>query len=147
MLGLAALAGVFWVVEPMRVSSASMAPAYGAQDQVLVAKVGIRARDPRRGDVIVLRAPPQGHLMIKRVVAVGGDRVAIVDGVLVVNGRRAVEPYVDPTRVDGTYVGPIRVRHGHVWVLGDDRADSVDSRTFGAVPADAIVGRVLVRLW
>ncbi len=146
-LGMALLAGAFLVVEPMRVSSASMSPAYGPQDEVLVAKVGLRARDPRRGDVIVVRAPPAGDLMIKRVAALGGDRVAIADGVLVVNGRRVEEPYVDHTRVDGTYFGPIRVRPDHVWVLGDARAGSVDSRAFGAVPEDAIVGRVLARLW
>ncbi len=144
---MALLAVAYLLVEPMRVSSSSMSPAYDAGDEVLVAKVGPRSHEPRRGDVIVVRAPPAGELMIKRVAALGGDQVAILDGVLMVNGRRIKEPYVNHARVDGTYFGPVRVRENSVWVLGDDRAGSVDSRTFGAVSSDQIIGRVLCRLW
>ena len=112
-----------------------------------MAKLGFRARDPRRGDVIVFRAPPSGELMIKRVAAVAGDQVGIEDGELVVNRHRTAQPYVDHSTVDGTYFGPVHVPRGAVWVLGDARFGSVDSRTYGSVPVDAIVGRVLVQLW
>jgi signal peptidase I len=144
--GVAALAGSPLVVEPMRVSSGSMSPSYGPGDEVLVGKVGPTTHGGSRGDVVVLRSPPSGELMIKRVVALGGDRVGIEDGVLVVNGCRVAEPYVDRDRVDGTYFGPVRVPRGSVWVLGDARAGSVDSRLFGPVPLHAVVGRVLLRL-
>ena len=85
--------------------------------------------------------------MIKRVAGLGGDRVGIADGVLVVNKRQVAEPYVDHDRVDGTYFGPVEVPPRSVWVLGDARAGSVDSRVYGAVPVEEIVGRVLLRLW
>jgi signal peptidase I len=143
----AALLCALLLAEPMRVSSGSMSPSYDRGDEVLVAKLGFRAHGPRRGDVIVIHAPPGGELMIKRVAAVGGDDIGIADGVLIVNRRRVEEPYVDQARVDGTYFGPVRVPPKSVWVLGDARAGSVDSRTFGAVPLDAVVGRVLVQLW
>lgn len=144
---LVALVGAPSLVEPMRVAEGSMSPSYDPGDEILVAKFGSSSADLRRGDVIVLQAPAAGGLMIKRVAALGGDRVGIADGVLVVNGRRVREPYVDRARVDGTYSGPVRVPRNTVWVLGDARAGSVDSRTFGAVPDDAIVGRVILRLW
>ena len=142
-----ALVGASLLVEPMRVTSESMSPSYDDGDEVLVAKIGARSHRPRRGDVIVLRAPPAGELMIKRVAALGGERVGIADGVLVVDGRRIEEPYVERARVDGAFFGPVRVPEDSVWVLGDARAGSTDSRTFGAVPVEAIVGRVMLRLW
>lgn len=135
------------LAEPMRVSSRSMSPSYAPGDEVLVAKIGFRAHAPRRGDVIVLRSPQTGELMLKRVAALGGDQVGIADGVLVVNERQIAEPYVDHVQVDGTYYGPVQVPQRSVWVLGDARAGSVDSRTFGAVPLGAIVGRVVLQLW
>ncbi len=69
------------------------------------------------------------------------------DGRLFVNGKRVVEPYVVHAEVDGTYFGPVTVPEGQVFVLGDNRADSVDSRDFGAVGSDRLLGTVLVRLW
>ncbi|MDX6301721.1 MAG: signal peptidase [Nocardioidaceae bacterium] len=89
----------------------------------------------------------RGALMIKRVVAEAGQRVGIADGVLVVAGHHVHENYVDPATVDGTYFGPVEVPRGSVFVMGDARAGSVDSRIFGAVPRTAIVGRVVRRLW
>jgi len=139
--------GLRWAAEPMRVSSGSMAPTYLEGDQVLVAKLGARSGDPARGDVVAFHRPGTGELMVKRVVARAGQEVGIEDGVLVVEGRQVTEAYVDHATVDGTYFGPVRVPHGTVFVMGDARANSVDSRTFGAVPVDAVVGRVVTGLW
>jgi signal peptidase I len=85
--------------------------------------------------------------MVKRVVALAGDRVGLADGRLVVNGQRQSEDYVDLASVDSVYFGPEVVPAGSVFVLGDDRADSVDSRDYGPVPLDRVLGRVLWRLW
>jgi len=135
-----------FVAEPMRVSSDSMEPTYGSGDEVLVEKLGARGRQPDRGDVVVVRAPDTGELVIKRVAALGGQTVGIANGVLKVDGEAVPEPYVDRI-VPGTYFGPVRVPEGTVFVLGDHRLGSVDSRAFGPVPLSAILGKVVLRLW
>jgi signal peptidase I len=132
------------VAEPFRIPSGSMEPTLRPGDSVLVAKLGYR---PQRGQLAVLRAPRSGELLLKRIVAVAGDTVAIEDGALYVDGRRRVEPYADPRAIDSEYFGPVRVRPRTVFVLGDNRADSVDSRSFGAVPTRDLIGRVVARVW
>ena len=88
-----------------------------------------------------------GTLLIKRVVAIGGDRVAIEDGVLVINGVREREPYVDYSLTDESYSAPLRVPAGKVFVLGDNRPFSRDSRAWGPIDADDVIGRVDFLLW
>ncbi len=95
----------------------------------------------------MFRAPDGGSLAVKRIVGLAGDRVAIEDGVLAVNGHLQREPYVDQSRVDSVYFGPVAVPPGDVFVMGDNRADSHDSRDYGAVPQRSLIGRVLTRLW
>jgi signal peptidase I len=139
--------GSLLVVEPFAVASSSMSPTLHDGDEVLVEKVGPRLGRVGRTDVVVFTAPgTRSTLMVKRVAAVAGDRVGIEDGLLVVNGRSVVERYLDQATVDGVYFGPVTVPSGSVFVLGDDRADSVDSRVFGSVPVGRVVGRVLLRL-
>jgi signal peptidase I len=142
--GAAALAGS-GLAAPVRISSGSMAPTLLEGDRVLVTRAGAGA--PGRGELVTFRSPADGALTLKRVVAVAGDRVAIEDAALVVNGRPVTEPYVDASRIDGLYFGPVTVPAGTVFVLGDQRAGSIDSRVFGAVPVASVGGRVLVRLW
>jgi signal peptidase I len=138
---------LLFVAEPARVSSNSMSPTFRAGDQLLVQKFGGRAHHPRRGDVIAFDLPGTSDLVIKRVVGLAGDSIGIADGVLVVNGKPLRESFVDYNLTDATYFGPVHVPAGRVFVLGDNRSDSIDSRTFGPVPADDIVGRVVARIW
>jgi signal peptidase I len=135
------------VAEPFRIPSTSMAPTIDAGDHVVVSKLAYRDALPGRGDLAVFHAPVSGDVTLKRVVAVPGDRVGIEDGVLVVNGRQLNEAYADPEAIDSEYFGPVTVRAGTVFVLGDNRADSVDSRDFGAVRTDRLIGRVAARIW
>jgi signal peptidase I len=123
--------------------SHSMAPTINRGDRVLVDKVGWRLGGLGRGDLIVFTSPVDGERLVKRVVAVGGDTVAIDDAFLVINGRRVSEPYVDHSRIDGTYFGTFTVPPGHLFVLGDNRFGSIDSRVFGPIPVDAVTGRLL----
>lgn len=137
-----------FVAEPFAVPSASMSPTLRAGDHVVVDKLAYRFGEPRRRDLIVFRRPRGGdELLLKRIVAVGGDRVGIADGVLTVDGRAVREPFVNRRLVDSVYFGPVRVPSDAVFVMGDRREDSVDSRSFGAVPRRLIVGRVDLRFW
>ena len=149
----AAVVGVLLVVrlsvaEPFAIPSDSMAPTLSRGDHVLVDKLAYRGRaTPRRGELVVFRAPGTGEIMLKRVVAVGGDTVAIEDGVLIVNGARRLEPYADPDAIDSVYFGPVTVAAHSVFVLGDSRGDSTDSRSFGSVATSDLIGRARARIW
>jgi signal peptidase I len=134
-------------LEPVRVHSDSMMPTLPSGAVVLIDKVTFHARDPHRGDVVVAEDPRTGESIVKRVVAVGGDSVGIDDGVLSVNGRVVVENYIDNDGMDGYFFGPDLVPAGHVYLLGDNRDTSEDSRTFGPVSIDDVEGRVLATIW
>ena len=130
------------VVDLVEVASASMQPTYCAGDRLLVLTVG---GTPARGDVVTFAAPDTGETILKRVVAVGGEELEVRDGILHVAGVPVPEDYVDPAAVDATFFGPVVVPRGQVFVLGDDRELSVDSRDFGPVPVTSVRGRVLWR--
>jgi signal peptidase I len=123
-----------------------MRPTLRRGDDVLLDKLGPRLRDPRRRELVTFASPQDGALVLKRVVAVAGDTVEIRDAVLYVNDARVDEPEVDLAAFDATYFGPVCVPAGQVFVLGDNRAGSVDSRTYGGVDVDAVTGRVLFTL-
>ncbi|MFH9978981.1 signal peptidase I [Streptomyces sp. NPDC017179] len=130
---------------PVRVESTSMEPTLRAGDHLLVDERAYWRAAPRRGDLVVF--DHGGSRLVKRVVAVAGDTVGIEDGVLVVDGRPVTETAIDRRALDGLYYGPAHVPHGTVFVLGDNRRHSVDSRQFGPVPVGEVRGRVLLRWW
>jgi len=107
----------------------------------------VEEADLTRGDLVTFRNPQTGEEMLKRVVALPGDSVATIDAVLHVNDEPVDEPYVDFSDWEGIFSARIVVPDGHVYVLGDNRGNSVDSRDFGPVPVERLDGRVLVRLW
>jgi signal peptidase I len=139
-------AGALFALQPVRVHADSMQPTLRSGDEVIIDRLSLLLRAPRRGELVVADSP-RGGLVVKRVAAVGGDTVGIEDGVLVVNGKPERESYVNYPSIDGDYFGPVDVARGDVFLLGDNRGNSEDSRDFGAVRGDEIVGRVLARLW
>ena len=109
-------------------------------------------RSVRRGDIVAFRYPKDPTLtFLKRVVALGGDRVEIRDGLLYLNGKPKAESYVEHTqkRAPGyrDNLRPLVVPPGHMFVLGDNRDDSQDSRYFGAVPLANVVGEPVFIYW
>ena len=142
----ALVAGVLFALQPIRVHADSMLPTLHSGDEVVIDPVTLVLRAPHRGELVVANSP-NGGLVVKRVAAIGGDTVGIEDGVLVVNGKERREQYVDYPSIDGVYFGPVDVPRGAVFLLGDNRGNSEDSRDFGAVPDDEVIGRVLVRIW
>ena len=136
---------VVFVAEPFAIPSRSMAPTLLPGDQVLVDKTAYRRGVPRRGDLVTFERG--GDVQLKRIVGLPGDRVELRDGVLTVDGRARREPYVDLSRVDSVFFGPVTVPAGTVFVMGDNRGDSRDSREYGPVHQDELIGRVALRLW
>ncbi|WP_081737933.1 signal peptidase I [Arthrobacter sp. H41] len=136
------LAVRLWIVEPLTVASDSMEPAVAQYSTVLMLKPFSREQ-VAPGALIVFISPEGGTPTLKRVVAVGGQTVAIEDSILLVDGEPMPEPGIDHTRIDGTYFGPVQVPESHVFVLGDNRAGSIDSRDYGSIPLEALLGVVL----
>jgi signal peptidase I len=133
-------------LEPMLVSGTSMAPTLGPGQRIAVAPL---LRPPVRGDLVVLRRPRSTASpdleVVKRVVGLPGERVALRGGRLEVDGRAVPEPYLG----GGPAAGELEVALGpaEYLVLGDHRAASTDGRDFGPVPADALLGQVRFAYW
>ena len=134
------------------IPSASMEPTLEINDRVLVNKLSYRLHDVHRGDIVVFHRPPGAggdpeiNDLIKRVVALGGEQIETVDGRVVVDDRVLDEPYLTEG-TETTGIDSITVPAGHVFVLGDNRSDSRDSRVFGSIDEDLIIGRAFVRVW
>jgi signal peptidase I len=129
------------VVETVAIGSDSMTPTLRRGDTALLDKISFRVRDPRRTDLVAFRSPEDGRLTVKRVVGVADDVVELRDAVLFVNGTAVDEPQIDLVADDGTWFGPVTVPAGAVFLMGDNRANSIDSRVYGAVPLADVVGR------
>ena len=131
------------VLVPVAVTGSSMEPTVHDGDLLVVLRPVDTAAELSRGDLVVLH-DPRGALAVKRVVGLPGDRVAMLDARLTVDGVEVDEPFVDHASIDGTYLGEVVVPAGTVYVMGDDRLRSVDSRQNGPVPERDLVGRVLL---
>jgi signal peptidase I len=129
------------VSERIRVESISMQPTLYPGDYVIVNKLAYRFNHrPDRGDVIVFRYPPDPEAIpyIKRIIGLPGDQIHIADGKVHVNGQLVVEPYLVVSTNRG---GDWTVPDGQLFVMGDNRNNSSDSRSWGFVPLENIIGR------
>ena len=163
---LVALAVQAWLIKPYRIPSESMADTLRPGDRVLVNRLVYHLHSPHRGDVIVFRYPEDPKVIfIKRVVGEPGDVLQVRDGHLFVNGAVVAEPYVhstggsrDPTTAAGAIAGStmrdpwsltlaFTVPADAFFVMGDNRTDSDDSRVWGTVPRDAIIGEGFATYW
>jgi signal peptidase I len=137
-----------FVLEAFRIPSESMVPTLLVGDRVFVNKFIYRFTEPERGDVVVFESVNGGEEdLIKRVVGVAGDEVEVRNGTLLVNGEAREEPYLNRNLPFNDSYGPSEVPEGHVFVMGDNRANSADSRVFGPLPIENIEGEAFVRFW
>ena len=141
-----------FVLEAFYIPSKSMVPTLKVGDRVFVNKFIYRFHQPQRDDIIVFKSvegSTEGGQedLIKRVVGLPGDEISVQDGVLFVNGERQEEPYVNQRSPDTSSFGPETVPKGEVFVMGDNRADSLDSRFFGPVPLENIEGKAFLIFW
>jgi signal peptidase I len=134
-----------FVAEPFRIPSESMKPTLEPGDQVLATKFAYRLTEPERGDLAVF--DDGSGAVIKRVVGLPGDVISVEDGVLVVNGEPRKESYVNYRLTDSSFFGPETVPEGHIFMMGDNRSNSRDSRTMGPVPEKDLIGRAVLRFW
>jgi signal peptidase I len=129
------------------IPSASMVPTLQVQDRIVVNKI---ADDFHVGDIVVFERPDtwtaQHDVLIKRIVATEGQTIEIRDGVLHRDGEPIEEPYL-PQGITMQDYGPFVVPAGQVFVMGDNRNQSSDSRENGPVPEENIVGRAALRIW
>jgi signal peptidase I len=175
-LGLA-LAVQAYAVKPYKIPSGSMEPTLDVGQRVIVDRFSQRLGSaPGVGDIVVFRPPlgadagtcanprqgagsqyPCGlarerrdsRTFIKRIVAVGGDTIAIVDGHVIRNGKRTSEPFIASCAGDGdcNFPEPITVPRDHVFVMGDNRGASDDSRYWGPIPSSWVIGRAVATYW
>lgn len=176
LIGIAAIVAVIvkaFIAQAFFIPSESMEPTLGVGDRVVVSRLAYRAHEPNRGDVVVFhdiredRLPddrfivvrvvsdalealgvvrPDETELIKRIVALPGETVMARDNQLYVSGVLVDEPYIVEGEIT-TDFGPIAVPEEHYFMMGDNRDSSVDSRVFGPVHRDEIVGRAMVVAW
>jgi signal peptidase I len=143
---IALLINVF-VGQATRVEGQSMEPNLHSNQRLVVEKLSYRFHGPQRFDVVVLKVASQGdELLIKRVIGLPGETVEIQDGRVHVNGTPLDEPFLVTDTRAGRH-SRVVVPPLHVFVLGDNRNHSNDSRSFGPVPIDNIVGRAWISYW
>ena len=141
------------LIQAFVIPSLSMQPTLELNDRVLVFKPAYWLHDIGRGDVVVIDRPVQlqdgndQSDLIKRVIGLPGDVVESRDGLVYINGEPLDEPWLpDGVRTDDVF-GPITVPDGHLWLMGDNRGSSRDSRYFGPVAEDHVVGQAFLRWW
>jgi signal peptidase I len=159
-----------YVVNPYRIPSSSMEPslhcarpAAGCEarfsDRVLANRFIYHLREPRRGEIVVFETPPEaqvkcgaGGTFVKRLIGLPGETIEVRlergDGYVYVNGKKLREPYVRPDRrIQSTAMAPRKIPPNHYFMMGDNRSQSCDSRQWGPVVRDNVIGKVFATYW
>ncbi|KKR34462.1 MAG: Signal peptidase I [Candidatus Gottesmanbacteria bacterium GW2011_GWC2_39_8] len=142
-----------FAAQPNEVKGSSMVPTFHDGEYILTDKISYKLRDPIRGEVIVFKAPRNPDVdYIKRIIGVPGDKIKVENQTVFVNGAPINEPYIaDKTNLfGGSYIKEgeeITVPKGYLWVMGDNRPHSSDSREFGPIKESDIIGRAFFRYW
>jgi signal peptidase I len=140
-----------FLVQAFFIPSLSMYPTLDEGDRVLVNKLSYKLHDVNRGDLVVFERPPGSPEsdikdLIKRVIGLPGETIEAREGVVYIDGQELEEPYL----VAGVTTDDLprqEIPDGHIWVMGDNRTNSADSRVFGPIDEDTIVGRAFLKVW
>jgi signal peptidase I len=142
----------FYIAQPFIVSGASMEPNFNGGEYLIIDELSYLLRSPERGEVIVFRYPlNQSEFFIKRVVGLPGETIVIREGEVFFSMEdkdpiKLDEPYLTSSEItapDGTFI----LGENEYFVLGDNRLKSSDSRSWGVLNKDLVVGRAFIRLW
>jgi signal peptidase I len=149
----------YFLFAPIVVDGLSMMPTLEDQDRMIVNKFSYEIGTPKRFDIIVFHAPEQKDY-IKRVIGLPGDTIEYKEDILYVNGKAYKEPYLadykkqvtdgpltDPFTLEETKIGRKTVPKGELFVMGDNRRFSKDSRHIGTIPMDKIIGKTSIVYW
>ncbi len=136
------------VVQNYRIESHSMEPNFYEDQFVLVNKLAYRLGDPARGEVLVFHNPDNpDEDYIKRIIGLPGDQVEVVGDTILINGQELAQPYAHNLNPEGSYYGPIVVPESTLFVMGDNRPRSSDSRAIGPIAEELVVGKAWLRVW
>jgi signal peptidase I len=144
----------YFLIQPFYVKGASMEPTFDDHEYLIIDEISYRFREPERGDVVVFRYPydPRQYF-IKRIVGLPGETVRVADSAVAIMNENVPDGFVldeSAYLVPGTVTSgtrSARLEEDEYFVLGDNRSSSLDSRTFGPLPKENIVGRVWIRGW
>jgi signal peptidase I len=145
----------FFIAQPFIVSGASMFPTFENKDYLIIDELSYRIREPRRGEVIVFKYPEQPkQFFIKRIIGLPGETVTIENNTVTITNTENPEGFIlDQSFLDDTVLTTkqgnpsVTLDEGHYFVMGDNRARSSDSRIWGSLDQDLIIGRAWLRLW
>ena len=144
-----ALAWIF-LAEPLEVTGDSMVPTLSNKEQIIVEKVSMNFGELERGDIVVFNSPENGKdLLVKRLIGRPGDIITIIDGGVYLNEKLIEENYLSDNRATSGKKTiqenqPIAVPDGKYFVLGDNRLNSTDSRDFGLVDEEEMIGKAVI---
>jgi len=134
----------FFVFEFIRVDGESMLPTLQNNEYVFMERVTYWFSGPEQGDIVICHFPNSSDTYVKRVIGVGGDKLRVTNGVLYINGEANTTYFSDRMYKD---MAEITVPDGCVFVMGDNRNNSTDSRMVGALPLDMVLGKALFVIW
>ena len=137
----------YFFIKPFYVKGASMEPTFHDHEYLVIDEISYRFKEPIRGDVVVFRYPRDPkQFFIKRIIGLPGETVQITGNRVYINGQQIDEPYLEEdTQTRNDIV--VTLEPAEYFVLGDNRSFSLDSRTFGPLPAEYIVGKTWIRGW
>lgn len=136
-----------YVYAQSEVHNISMQNTLVAGQRLIEDKWSYRFKSPERGDIVVIHGPESPLRLVKRVVGLPGDVIDVRDGAVYLNGMKYVEPYVKGLTLSGTMSFPYTVAPKQLFVMGDNREHSEDSRAIGPIAFSSIEGKVVIRIW